>query len=683
MTYEASVEQSEESSPALLSSSAKTRPSSPGPSQLPSIKAEVSPESICRVCLNLGNEIWDLDYRKKHNLPKPPKHIVPAKDVVIAAEQGCSGCEIIAWVLEPYMARLEEESSKVLIKFGFDYSLIFGGFFRDLCYHGGVKPTEKCVTELVIKSTPPELHHVVPPLSDKSISKITSETGSPSAINKVQTWYSECRSSHKQCLQNPNTPLPTRVIHIEGPRKARLYVSRTEHGEYACLSHCWGGQSIIRTTSRTIEEYTNNIPWEELPKTFMDAIQFAYGLGFNYLWIDSLCIVQDSLEDWRQEGSQMWKIYANASITLSATWTTSPRQGCFVTPDNRYLSRTKTFIDTDHNTYELHCHELLPELKAPLHERGWVFQERMLSRRIVHFMDQELWWECRKCFTCECRNEHHNKGIFGVDMTKTTKLVEPSSLNKIQNSWVEIVKTYTTLSLTYPTDIFPALQGLAKLVAPTMGRYLAGHWESDLIQSLCWYVEEPARCQSKEWRAPSWSWASAQKAVRWSHSRDDKCETTAYVNVLSATTITTPGGDDPTGQLSYGEIVLRGKCLAAQIEALPNPLGLDVRYVLVLHGAQGSLSSNSYPCRPRWDSMDQCINGTPVVALRIFGMRKSFGGGETYVWLYWLILRAVEGTTGKYLRIGTMEEGGTERSSSSELHLFYQKEAMEVALKVI
>ena len=118
---------------------------------------------------------------------------------------------------------------------------------------------------------------------------VTCHTGSSAAVKKVQTWYSECLPSHTECLLNSVSPLPTRIIHIQGPDKARLHISGTEHAEYACLSHCWGGQSVIQTTTRNLEQYTAEIPWEELPRTFRDAIIFAYSIGFKYLWIDSLC----------------------------------------------------------------------------------------------------------------------------------------------------------------------------------------------------------------------------------------------------------------------------------------------------------------------------------------------------------------------------------------------------------
>ena len=123
----------------------------------------------------------------------------------------------------------------------------------------------------------------------KPMMKITNRTGSPAAVRKVKSWYSGCLSSHEQCLQGTHSRLPTRIIRIEGLERVRLHISSDESAEYACLSYCWGGSAVIKTTASNLEQYTTGIPWDELPQTFQDAIQLTHNLGIHYLWIDSLC----------------------------------------------------------------------------------------------------------------------------------------------------------------------------------------------------------------------------------------------------------------------------------------------------------------------------------------------------------------------------------------------------------
>jgi hypothetical protein len=377
----------------------------------------------------------------------------------------------------------------------------------------------------------------------------------------------------------------------------------------------------------------------------------------------------------------MSQIYTNASITLSATWAANPRQGCFVTTKAQYMSRTKTFMDNDHETYEIRCHEELPELEAPLHERGWVFQERMLSRRIVHFMEQELWWECRESFICECEGPQHRTDVFGVDMKQAARLSEFHSVQDTQNQWDRIVETYMTKSLTYPSDIFPALQGLAKLVPSSMGQYLAGHWMKTLLHSLCWFVAKPARTQLEEWRAPSWSWAAAQETVRWFRlGPDDKV--TTYVTVLSATT--TPKGDDIMGQISYGAIVLRGKYLVGQVQEAHTSFE-DALFDPMLEGSQLFLSPRSFLCYPNWDCVNQ-EDGMQVIALKISEVtRVDPDGKETILQQFWLILSAIQGVEGEYVRVGMMEESGSTISGSRlrDLDGLYEEEAVEMDFKIV
>jgi hypothetical protein len=301
----------------------------------------------------------------------------------------------------------------------------------------------------------------------------------------------------------------------------------------------------------------------------------------------------------------------------------------------------------------------------------------MLSKRIVHFMRHELWWECRGLFTCECGTDDHYKNVLGVDLKTGTDMVKFSTSDEIQNHWQAIVEAYTTMSLTYSSDIFPALQGLAKLVPPSMGRYLAGHWGSTLIRSLCWYSINKAQGKPREWRAPSWSWAAAQGGVVWPYLRYDR-KITAYVTVLSAMTI--PKGDDPMGQISYGAIVLKGKYLVGEIEC-----SFSISEVM-LKGPNSPMwkYSNQVTCHPIWD-IDQEM-GTQVIALKIFkNTGEDFYEGRNVLDSHWLILKATKDVEGEYMRVGTMkvDDWGYGDSRYRELDALYKEESVEMDFKIV
>jgi hypothetical protein len=269
-------------------------------------------------------------------------------------------------------------------------------------------------------------------------------------------------------------------------------------------------------------------------------------------------------------------------------------------------------------------------------------------------------------------------------MKWTDKISQLSLPEKTESRWEEVVRTYSSKLLTYPSDIFPAIQALAKLVPSYMGRYLAGHWENTLISSLCWFVREPAQVEYTEWRAPSWSWAAAQGAVGWRYIGDDH-KTTMYITVLSAMTV--PKGDDPTGQLSYGAIVLRGKCLAAQMRSW-TPLGTQKVYCTVaLQSSQQHTSSKRSQYFVTWDNPRECEDGKQVVLLRISRFYQTGTESTNLLVLNnWLILKAMEGTRDEYVRIGVIS-GFTRHGSSNpdmeELNAAYEEEAVEMDLKII
>ena len=122
-----------------------------------------------------------------------------------------------------------------------------------------------------------------------------------------------------------NNHLPTRLIGITtmgGQVHAARLVLGTELApdtKYFTLSHCWGGLDIASLEKSTLDEYRNNIPLSILSKTFQDALQVTAWLGYRYIWIDSLCIQQDSVIDWEHEAANMGAIYRHSTLTIAAS----------------------------------------------------------------------------------------------------------------------------------------------------------------------------------------------------------------------------------------------------------------------------------------------------------------------------------------------------------------------------
>jgi len=125
---------------------------------------------------------------------------------------------------------------------------------------------------------------------------------------------------------------PSRLIDIqafEGESPDVRLVDENEVLEYLPLSHCWGQVPTFTTTSESLDQRRPRIPYGNLPRTFKDAVKISRDLSYRYLWIDALCIVQGSEEDWASEGSKMEDIFSNCALCIAATSGIDGSSGCY------------------------------------------------------------------------------------------------------------------------------------------------------------------------------------------------------------------------------------------------------------------------------------------------------------------------------------------------------------------
>ncbi|KAL6708067.1 hypothetical protein ACN47E_003501 [Coniothyrium glycines] len=238
---------------------------------------------------------------------------------------------------------------------------------------------------------------------------------SPQGIAWVRSLLGECWAQHRACNQNEIACLPRRVLELKSISNNEITVTLLEthdlHAKYVALSHRWGNHRTCITTKANIEERRNGIPWRDIPQTFKDAATFAVQLNYSYLWIDSLCIVQDDATDWEIESPKMSEIYRYAALTIAATGAESDSEGCF--PQQPRPGHSEIIIDIgSDNRPRIAIREALKhwddltryEINKtfPLLSRAWAYQERLLSRRMLHFGKDELVWECRQLSECEC-----------------------------------------------------------------------------------------------------------------------------------------------------------------------------------------------------------------------------------------------------------------------------------------
>lgn len=231
--------------------------------------------------------------------------------------------------------------------------------------------------------------------------RITQSTGSNEGLELAKKWLDECVNTHKDCRAEYSNFYPERLISLE-PGALRIMVSSelSERPNYATLSHCWGTMPYLKLQKSNYDQLRIKVPYDQLSKTFMDAIKVARACGLHYLWIDSLCIIQDSLEDWEQKSVKMVDVYGCSTMNISATGAKDGSVGCFFDRNAQDVKNISAPVvaEVRQKNYSIVCTSIsLYESamgNAPLLSRGWCFQERFLSPRALHFTASQLFWEC-------------------------------------------------------------------------------------------------------------------------------------------------------------------------------------------------------------------------------------------------------------------------------------------------
>lgn len=259
------------------------------------------------------------------------------------------------------------------------------------------------------QSIHPGIESSVPPFAQIGL-PLLPEPASQAEFTLLREWIHACDENHK-CFpyqsRDDLPPMPTRVIDVGKGSQWPLRLVETKQSsqsKYVALSHCWGNiddKQKLCTYRDNIEEHKKSIEYARLPPSFKDAVRVTRALGIRYLWIDSICVIQRDAKDWEAEAGRMESVFSSAYCTIAATSAQSSEDGflhrtkprnyvCLQTPsgDKVYFAEN---IDDFHTDVE----------EATLNTRGWVLQERALSRRSIHFASNQIYWECGKGVRCE------------------------------------------------------------------------------------------------------------------------------------------------------------------------------------------------------------------------------------------------------------------------------------------
>jgi hypothetical protein len=221
----------------------------------------------------------------------------------------------------------------------------------------------------------------------------------------------------------------------------------------------------------------------------------------------------------------MQEVYSAASLTIAATVSPNGQRGCFRKLPIEQQAIEVPKLDNGGVSWSLSLRTKFDHSKLfaskgssryPLLRRGWAFQERVLSTRVLHFTEHELVWQCATATSCQCStlvsSTPQYLSIY-PSMTWTKKNLTGGSSDDVDTRWRMIVQEFSLLSLSHSQDRLPALEGLAKEFSAKKMDYLAGLWRDSLLQDLTWRATSPLQERPKKWRAPTWSWAAIDGSV--------------------------------------------------------------------------------------------------------------------------------------------------------------------------
>ncbi|RSL49472.1 hypothetical protein CEP54_012406 [Fusarium duplospermum] len=415
------------------------------------------------------------------------------------------------------------------------------------------------------------------------------------------------------CISQNQAGFSLRLVETEGLRNL-----------YCALSYCWGGDQTTKATKNTLAQLKAGIDFHKLPATLQDAITATHGLGLRYLFVDSLCILQDDDKDMHIQISQMSEIYSEAAITILASRAKAV--------NFRFLHKHESSIPRAYSDtlfkMSLRCpngelgsvvvlgnRHMPNRVSGPLSSRGWAFQENLLSARTLNYEDKHTIWRCSTISNLNdgwlrtgnllpyAGFESVPKVLCPRSAIKATEETEHSDERPdLFQQWHGLLEEYSRLELSISSDKLPAISTIATRIGSALGdEYLAGIWKSRLPQDLLWHGNHNCP-RPKEYRAPSWSWA----AIDGYTFQIEASNRPFSLEVLEChTELESPTA--PYGAVKGGHLVVRGRLRRAILSGIKmhvTQLGVPNAFHIVEPGLEGAealipmnFDANCYPIR--------------------------------------------------------------------------------------
>ncbi|RDW74190.1 hypothetical protein BP5796_07632 [Coleophoma crateriformis] len=445
----------------------------------------------------------------------------------------------------------------------------------------------------------------------------------------ISSWLNACTENHVLCKPPSPSKLPKRLLDVLSRDNPFLLETNGEEGPYLALSYCWGKQRKLALmtfgpNSRgkrgqpdptpNIEAHKTNIPFAAMPKTLQDAVTTTRQLGFRYLWIDALCIIQGDEDEWQHQHPLLADVYLNARLVLAADSAVDQESGFLqqlstvVRPDTRHLESRWTQALADQHLEQNAREESSTRCPSPLNwdeplnQRAWSLSEAIFANRIVHFTSLGMVWECNEIRECEkgCVQTLQEDDTDSFRLFRDVAIAKDCTPVELYRKWDTVVEHFTRRNInSHPDETYKdslklvALARMAgkfsQILEQVLGRddrYLAGIWRDNLASSLLWTTDARADGNlTAKWRrpeaprAPTWSWASIEGPVFFNQLEDYR-----PAIIIDDASVEYCNPCDEFGQVLSGSLAVQGRLLHGlkiQRESLPDSNGIAERHVKI------------------------------------------------------------------------------------------------------
>ncbi|KAI2622192.1 HET-domain-containing protein [Hypomontagnella submonticulosa] len=458
----------------------------------------------CDICFNLNYTI--AKSVPESTVPTPPGNCNPMFLFKEPTSSSCDFCKFLTGVIDTFCPNRNDRKLNIILLENGRIEVTFLSNLRSIEVSrlpgGQIGPVYEHI---------PIKREVEPPRSEGS-------------FDFLKSCLKNCIETHELCRQDLlSAEFPRRLLRIGSPNDGSISLYETPDGfrePYIALSYCWGKTEFLRTKTSNISSLMDGFNLEELPATMQDAVHITQRLGLRYIWIDALCIIQDSEKDWEEQSAKMCSIYEQAYLTIVASSSSSadisfldhsrpPKFQYRVTNEPDLILTARPEFRNGFHYYALHRDTVRQE---PIITRGWTLQESILATRAIYYSTEELQWQCISTRSCECQ--------LPLRDFQAPKFDAKQNQREILEQWKSIVLMYTQRQLTYTKDKLPAMSGICQSIHRRTGwKYLAGLWEDRLIFHLLWH--KPAHLYTGDWKcpfsseyiAPSFSWASLKCGI--------------------------------------------------------------------------------------------------------------------------------------------------------------------------